>query len=112
MPPPQHVVIAEVDGTRAGCVSVVAGEDPAVARLRVLLVTPAARGLGLGSRLVGECVRFARDNGYTAVTLWTVDILTSARRIYERFGFTLTGEEPHHTFGHPLTGQTWTLDLA
>lgn len=103
--------IAEVDGARAGCVCVVAGEDPAVARLRVLLVTPAARGLGLGSRLVGECVQFARDSGYTAVTLWTVDILTSARRIYEGFGFTLTAEEPHHAFGHPLTGQTWTLHL-
>ncbi|BBH69142.1 MarR family transcriptional regulator [Actinoplanes sp. OR16] len=103
--------IAEVDGARAGSVMLVAGEDPAVAKLRVLLVTEAARGWGLGSKLVAECLSFARAAGYRTVTLWTVDECVSARRIYEAAGFTLTAEEPHPGFGHPVTGQTWTLDL-
>ncbi|MFJ4620682.1 GNAT family N-acetyltransferase [Streptomyces sp. NPDC088812] len=103
--------IAEVDGERAGCVFLVADDRPGVAKLRVLLVTPAARGLGLGTRLVEGSLAFAREAGYRRVTLWTTDDLVSARRIYEHFGFVLADEEPHHGFGHDLVGQTWTLDL-
>ncbi|MFD7136763.1 GNAT family N-acetyltransferase [Streptomyces sp. NPDC059894] len=103
--------IAEVDGERAGCVFLVADDRPGVAKLRVLLVTPAARGLGLGTRLVEESLTFAREAGYRRVTLWTNDNLVSTRRIYERFGFVLADEEPHHSFGHDLVGQNWTLDL-
>ena len=103
--------IAEVDGARAGCVFLVAGDDPGTARLRILLVDPAARGLGIGTRLVGECLAFARAAGYERVTLWTNDVLVAARRIYQGFGFVLTDEEQHHSFGHDLVGQNWELDL-
>ena len=103
--------IAEVDGTRAGCIFLTASDDPDVARLRILLVTPDARGVRLGTRLVQECLTFARSAGYRQVTLWTNDVLTSARKIYEAFGFTLTDVERHHSFGHDLTGQNWTLAL-
>ncbi len=103
--------IAEVDGERAGCIFLVAGDEPGVAKLRILLVTPTARGLGVGSRLVERCLAFARDAGYRQVTLWTNDVLVSARRIYESFGFALTEQQPHHTFGHDLIGQTWNLEL-
>ncbi|MEX0428475.1 GNAT family N-acetyltransferase [Nocardioides sp. DS6] len=104
--------VAEVDGQRAGCVILVATTDPDVARLRILLVTPEARGCGLGTRLVQECLDFARAAGYRHVTLWTNDILTSARRIYEAAGFTLIDEERHHSFGSDLVGQNWVLDLG
>ncbi|GHJ48299.1 MarR family transcriptional regulator [Catellatospora sp. TT07R-123] len=104
--------IAEVDGVRAGCVFLVAGDEPGVAKLRILLVDPAARGLGVGTRLVQTCLDFARDAGYRQVTLWTNDVLTSARRIYQAFGFTLADERPHRSFGHDLVGQTWVLDLG
>lgn len=104
--------IAEVDGERAGCIFLVTGDEPSVAKLRILLVTPAARGLGLGTRLVEECLTFARDAGYRAITLWTNDVLISARKIYQAFGFTLTQEEHHHSFGHDLVGQHWTLELT
>ncbi|MEV7130727.1 GNAT family N-acetyltransferase [Streptomyces sp. NPDC093260] len=103
--------IAEVDGRRVGCVFLVAGDQPHVARLRILLVTPEGRGLRLGTRLVEECVAFARVADYEQVTLWTNDVLTAARRIYQSFGFTLADEERHHSFGHDLVGQNWTLDL-
>lgn len=103
--------IAEVDGERAGCIFCVTGDAPGVAKLRILLVTPAARGLGVGTRLVEECLAFARGAGYWQVTLWTNDVLVSARRIYEAFGFVLTEEEPHHSFGHDLVGQNWTFEL-
>jgi DNA-binding MarR family transcriptional regulator/GNAT superfamily N-acetyltransferase len=102
--------IAEVDGAPGGCVLCVR-QDDAVARLRLLLVEPRARGLGLGERLVGECIAFARAAGYRELTLWTNDTLVHARRIYERTGFALVDEEPHHSFGHDLVGQTWTLPL-
>jgi GNAT superfamily N-acetyltransferase len=104
--------IADVDGARAGSVFLVSGDDPTVAKLRILLVTPAARGLGLGTRLVEECLCFAREAGYRTVTLWTNDILTSARKIYQSYGFVLVDEDPHRSFGHDLVGQTWTLDLS
>jgi GNAT superfamily N-acetyltransferase len=103
--------IAEVDGARAGCVFLVSGDEPGLARLRILLVTPTARGLGVGTRLVQECLAFARDACYRRVTLWTNDVLVSARRIYEACGFVLTEEEPHHSFGHDLIGQNWALEL-
>jgi GNAT superfamily N-acetyltransferase len=103
--------IAEADGVRAGSIMLVATDDPAVAKLRVLLVDPAARGLGLGTRLVEECLAFARAAGYRQVTLWTVAECVSARRIYEAAGFVLAGSAPHAGFGHPLTGQTWMKTL-
>ena len=104
--------IAEVDGRRAGCILLVAGEQPGVAQLRILQVSAETRGLGAGSLLVEECLDFARAAGYDQVTLWTNDILTSARRIYEAYGFALIDEEKHHSFGHDLVGQTWTLGLV
>ena len=103
--------IAEVDGERAGCVFCTAGPDPATARLRILLVDPKHRGLGLGARLVDTCLEFARAAGYRRMTLWTNSVLISARRIYEAAGFRLVVEEQHHSFGHDLTGQTWEVDL-
>jgi DNA-binding MarR family transcriptional regulator/GNAT superfamily N-acetyltransferase len=102
--------IAEVDGEPAGCVLCVRGDD-AAAKLRLLLVEPRARGLGLGARLVDECIAFARHAGYRELTLWTNDPLVHARRIYERAGFRLVEEEPHHAFGHDMVSQTWSLPL-
>ncbi len=102
--------IAEVDGTPAGCVFCVR-ENATTARLRLLLVEPWARGLGIGSRLVEEVLRFARGAGYSAVTLWTNDVLADARRIYERAGFTLDNESPHHSFSQDLVGQDWSRRL-
>jgi GNAT superfamily N-acetyltransferase len=105
--------IAEVDGRRAGCVFCVADpDDPAGAKLRVLLVHPDARGHGLGGRLVDTCVRFARAAGYARLRLWTNDPLVAARRVYLKRGFLLIAEEPHHSFGVDLVGQTYQLDLA
>ena len=98
--------IAEVDGAPAGCVFCMRADD-ATAQLRLLLVEPRARGLGLGARLVDECLAFARAAGYRELRLWTNDPLVHARRIYERAGFVLGAEEPHRSFGHDLVGQTW-----
>ncbi len=86
--------------------------DDSTAQLRLLLVDPAARGLGLGERLVAECLAFARRAGYPEIVLWTNDILAAARRIYQRFGFELVDSDPHHSFGHDLVGQNWRLSLA
>lgn len=109
-PGAQAAWIAEVDGVRAGCVFCVR-QDDRTAKLRLLLVDPAARGLGLGGRLVEQCLRFARASGYETITLWTNDVLRAARRIYQAHGFELVAEEPHHSFGHHLVGQTWQRPL-
>jgi GNAT superfamily N-acetyltransferase len=102
--------IAEVDGEPAGCVFCVRKDDE-TAQLRLLLVEPSARGLGIGGRLVEECLRFARAAGYRQITLWTQDCLTAARRIYQAAGFELDSEGKHHSYGHDLTEQTWSRPL-
>ena len=102
--------IAELDGEPVGCVLCTKKEET-VAQLRLLLVEPRARGRGIGTDLVEECLEFARRAGYRRIMLWTNDVLLDARRIYERAGFQLTDEEPHRSFGHDLIGQNWELEL-
>jgi GNAT superfamily N-acetyltransferase len=101
--------IAELDGERVGCIFCLRGPDPATAQLRILLVHPDGRGHGLGGVLVDTCLSFARKAGYERMILWTNDPLVAARRIYLSRGFRLAGEEPHHSFGVDLVGQTYEL---
>ena len=103
--------IAERGGAVVGSVFLVDGHENGMAKLRMLYVDNAARGLGIGNRLVEECVRFARACGYKKITLWTQTILIDARRIYERQGFRLISQWQHRDFGFALTGETWELDL-
>ncbi|MFB7724205.1 GNAT family N-acetyltransferase [Nocardia sp. NPDC056100] len=105
-PQRERAWIAEYQGNPVGCVYCMR-EDDDTARLRLLLVEPTARGLGVGSALVDECLRFATAAGYRELVLWTNDVLTSARHIYQRAGFELVESNPHHSFGADLIGQTW-----
>jgi DNA-binding MarR family transcriptional regulator/N-acetylglutamate synthase-like GNAT family acetyltransferase len=106
----ERCVIAERGGEVVGSAFVVK-QSARIAKLRMVYVEPSARGLGIGRRLVEECLRFARAKGYRKMVLWTNDILVSARRIYQAAGFTLVSEERHHSFGHDLVGQYWELTL-
>ena len=106
----EHCWIAEKDGENVGSVFLVKESDE-VARLRLLIVDPKARGLGIGKRLVDECTRFARRAGYKKITLWTNSVLLAARSIYEKAGYELVKSEKHHNFGHDLVGETWELTL-
>jgi DNA-binding MarR family transcriptional regulator/GNAT superfamily N-acetyltransferase len=102
--------IAEIDGAEVGSVFLVRDTDD-VAKLRLLLVDPAGRGHGLGTRLVAECISFARACGYRKITLWTQSILVAARKIYQDAGFVLVATEPHRSFGQSLIGETWEMGL-
>ena len=103
--------IAERNGSRVGCVFLVRESDD-VARLRLLLVEPSARGLGIGKRLAQECTRFAREAGYKKITLWTHSVLEAARDIYRHLGYRMVDVHAHEDFGKPVTSETWELDLS
>jgi GNAT superfamily N-acetyltransferase len=102
--------IAEMDARNVGSVFLVK-DSAAVARLRLLLVDPVARGRGLGTRLTRECVRFARQRGYRRITLWTHSVLITARHLYERAGFRLTSSEARRSFGQAVVSEHWDLIL-
>jgi DNA-binding MarR family transcriptional regulator/N-acetylglutamate synthase-like GNAT family acetyltransferase len=103
--------IAEMNGENVGCVMLVQDKQPKVARIRLLLVDPKARGLGLGQRLVDECVKFARKAGYRTITLWTHSVLSAARHCYEKAGFTLTRAENRKSWGKNVVAEFWDLEL-
>ena len=109
-PARERAWVAEVDGRRAGFVACTRDDDD-TARLRLLLVEPSARGLGIGGRLVDECLRFAAAAGYHRITLFTCDVLADARRLYQRAGFTLDDEHQAHDFGTTVVEQNWSRDL-
>ncbi|MGG4166481.1 helix-turn-helix domain-containing GNAT family N-acetyltransferase [Rossellomorea vietnamensis] len=109
-PKKERCWIAEMDGEIVGSVFVTQDNEK-VARLRLLMVEPKARGLGLGTRLVEECIRFSKRNGYEKLVLWTNSVLEAARHSYKKLGFELVEEEKHHSFGHELVGETWEKSL-
>ena len=109
-PAREHCWIAEVGGEPVGSVFLVKGSDD-VAKLRLLLVEKKARGLGVGRALTEQCIRFAREAATRSITLWTQSILVAARGIYQRAGFRRVKEEPHHSFGVDLVGETWEMKL-
>jgi N-acetylglutamate synthase-like GNAT family acetyltransferase len=109
-PESERCWIAELDGEVVGCVFLVRASKT-IAKLRLFLVEPEARGLGIGKRLVDDCVGFARAAGYRKVRLWTQSILVAARHIYERAGFRLIESAPHHSFSRDLIAETWELRL-
>jgi DNA-binding MarR family transcriptional regulator/GNAT superfamily N-acetyltransferase len=102
--------IAEIKGQNVGSV-LLAKESDEVARLRLLLVEPAARGLGIGKRLTDECIRFARECGYRRMTLWTHSVLSAARHVYAQVGFRLTSSEPRRSFGQDVVSEYWDMSL-
>ncbi len=103
--------IAEMNGENVGCIMLVKDKEPGVARIRLLVVDPKARGLGLGARLTDECVKFSRKAGYKKITLWTHSILSAARHVYQKAGFTLTGSEKHKSWGKPVVSEYWDMTL-
>jgi DNA-binding MarR family transcriptional regulator/N-acetylglutamate synthase-like GNAT family acetyltransferase len=107
----QAAWIAELDGERVGCIFCTASDAPDTAQLRLLLVEPQSRGAGVGTRLVDECLRFARRSGYRRIMLWTTDVQREARRIYQRQGFRLDAGEPQTRFGYELMGEYWSREL-
>ncbi|WP_216211958.1 bifunctional helix-turn-helix transcriptional regulator/GNAT family N-acetyltransferase [Amycolatopsis aidingensis] len=107
----QAAWIAELDGEPAGSIFCMPGADAHTAKLRLLLLEPQARGLGIGRKLVDGCLDFARTAGYTAIELWTIDVLVAARRIYQQAGFELVEQQAQHRFGREVVGQTWRRDL-
>ncbi|RSH95594.1 hypothetical protein EHS25_000686 [Saitozyma podzolica] len=103
--------IAEIDGERVGSIFLVRGSDPTTAKIRLLLVTPAARGSGLGNRLVTECIEFARSKGYEKIELWTHSCLTAARAMYAKRGFALVESDEYEGFGQKLVWENWEMTL-
>ena len=110
-PAMENCWIAEIDGEPVGSVMLVKDEKPGTARIRLLIVAPKARGLGLGARLTDECIAFARAKGFRAITLWTHDCLTAARHCYEKAGFTLTPRENRMSFGQNVVAEFWDMAL-
>lgn len=110
-PTREHSWFAEYQGRTVGCVFLVKSTET-IAKLRMLIVEPDARGLGIGASLVEICIEYAIAAGYERMTLWTNSILVAARRLYESIGFELTESSPYHSFGHDLISETWEVELS